>query len=73
MQIYRSLKVMAGRRDVTLGSEKEVYRVACPVDSAAQILLLAGDFDIGLVEPPAHTHRPLAAAKNESQDRQDLQ
>jgi hypothetical protein len=52
---------------VPLGSQQKVYGLACLVYSAVQIFPFDGDFDVGLIQPSAHTPWRLAPAKTDRQ------
>ena len=57
---------------VSLGAKREVNRVALTVHSPVQVLPLAGNFDIGFVQPPTHAHRAFAPAKRCGEHGQDF-
>jgi len=67
----RSKKRRAAAR-VSVSPKQKVDRGTGTVDGSVQVLALAGDFDAGLVHPPAHVHRALAPAKHCRPHRQDL-
>jgi hypothetical protein len=59
--------------DVAMRREEDVHRATQPVGRPVQILPLAADLDVGVVDPPRRAHRALAAAKGLGQHWHDLQ
>ena len=68
MQVNGALQLAPCSSMAPLGGVQTVHRVATFVDGAVQILLLACNFDVGLIHPPASSHCALTAMKNERHD-----
>jgi hypothetical protein len=70
VQVDGAFEERPGRGVISFGAQQEVDSVAVAVDRAVQVLPLAADLHVGLVHPPASTHRTLAPAERSSQHRQ---
>jgi len=67
------LKVTPGCCKVPFGGEQEVNRVAALINGAVKVLLLTGNFDVGLIHSPAGTNKAFAATKDELHNWQNFQ
>src|ERR1019366_8798141 len=68
-----AFKEPACRRFVAVSGEQEVNRLTELVDGTIQVLPLAADEDIGLVDPPGCSDGALALTKHRGKHRQHLQ